>query len=158
MKKTILLITVAILFGFILNQRAHAVDIPGWERPILRSEMKIMEGEGSVGNAQSVELTLTKKDMVKVPTGLILDLDGQKFVHTINSVQLDECGSTVYSAEVRIPYENRKISHIYLTDHQNRLCEDYRPNRWELEIMMDGLGEGLAVGDPEVVYTIMNQF
>lgn len=155
MKKAIFFAVTVALVIYAYNQKAQAIFIPGYERPILRSEMKMLESSDAMSKIDRIELVMTKKDMSKEPSGLVLRIEEMNLVHKITEISEDECGSMVYSAEMRVQFENLKVSQVYLIDHEKRKCDDYQPHRWVLEMLVEGIGQGVAVGEPEVVFTDM---
>ncbi|MCC7442758.1 MAG: hypothetical protein IT285_14075 [Bdellovibrionales bacterium] len=152
--------------------------IEGWERPILRSEMKILDSRGMYDRAESVELTLTRRDgsSERAPTGITLTVKmaanaAEGIVATMENTQLeivgtedDGCGSKVYHAQV--PGQNGIHGarlNVTLTDHSARTCENVVPFLWEAHVrrgfgwcgtMDDTLSLG---GQPEPVYTILSR-
>ncbi len=156
---------VAALVAFGITSSSFAVIKPGWERPILRAYMKEV---GSTKPATNVFiLTMNKKDSLRgstKPTSFTFTTERNIMCitapcprpsvstqFTIQSVTKDSCGSTVYHARENVGHTEPTI--LELVDHSTRLCEDYRPHRWELKLMGFRFTRNF-VGNPEGVITI----
>jgi len=173
----------AIVLGLIgWSVPALAIYAPNWERPILKAKMEVTHTEFGFQNVEDVVVTLTKRDGEKNATGvtieytLPLQADSEETSRIVKQLQIyniekDSCGSTMISArlpESKVGEDNRPFHgmgarfNLTLMDHSTRICEDYRPYRWEIYAREGygwcGTGDSVieAVGNPSPVITIMN--
>ncbi|MEK6579034.1 MAG: hypothetical protein AABZ55_07385 [Bdellovibrionota bacterium] len=146
---------------------AHAIYDPNWERPTQEAEMKISKATGVYTKADKVKLTMTHRDGAGLnPTGLILTIDGQSKFFGVLQINNAGCGSVeyiTYSESNRV-VRSAKGAVLTLTDHTKRICLDYRPNIWEMNLTkahdtQTGLKMSVlqAAGNPQGVFTILNE-
>lgn len=169
MKKQLSAVFVAVLT---LSSSAFAIYDPSWERPMLTAfDMEITDAQYGFEKAERVDLTLTKRDGQKKATGIILSVD---YAHSnapvvnelkITDIRKDSCGSTVYSARLEDKKGNKGMEarmNVTLVDHAARLCDDYKPFRWEADVRQGygwcGTGDATMSlqGEPEAVMTIQS--
>jgi hypothetical protein len=133
---------------------------PGWERPIKKAEMKLVDSQGHFGDAQDIDLTLTRRDGKNGPNKL--KVTGMVLEYTINSTQgyrdgvdvvtplrekrvlivdqaptKDSCGSSIYYGQLAKQGQNKDVQvrfNVVLVDHSTRICKDFRPYRWEVSV------------------------
>lgn len=160
--------------ALVLSANAFAVYDPSWERPILTADdMEITSATQAFEKAKKVDLTLTRRDGQKKVTGMVLSVDyphSNKPVVTtlkVDQITKDDCGSTVYYAHLPSKPSkggmDRRFS-VTLTDHAARLCDDYKPFRWEASVR-EGYGwcgtfdaTMSMQGEPQGVITILSTF
>ena len=161
MKKVTLTILTGIMILTSVNAMARVLR-PGEERAIKGAQMTKIQSTGSFVSAESVSLTLTKKDNVKNPTGLFLNYlnTATGEIRTVHLPIVEKrntgCGSVEYIAHLVLPnadkdrrtslpqekdsenlppyYMERSIS-VVLTDHSHRLCKDLPANLWEARVV-----------------------
>ncbi|MBI3016906.1 MAG: hypothetical protein HYY62_02775 [Deltaproteobacteria bacterium] len=158
-------VTLTILTGIMILTSVHAmarVLRPGEERAIKGAQMTKIQSTGSFVSAESVSLTLTKKDNSKIPTGLFLNYlntaNGE--IRTVHLPIVERRsiggGSVEYVAHLVLPngdkdrrtslpeeedrenlppyYMERSLS-VILTDHTRRLLTDLPANLWEARVV-----------------------
>lgn len=151
-----------VVFG---SGKAHAIFKPGWERPIYKSDMKILSADNELQNVKEAVLFVNKRDPSRKPTSMTLNLDGVSHFVTITKTR-NECGSVVYEGKEDIWAADggpHYLMSVHLQDNTNRLCRDLRQGQWEASVyqMHDG---GMAhfeiisrmelAGNREEVFTI----
>ncbi len=156
-------------------QSVHAEFVPGWDRPLKRAEMKIIQNKFGHNSAERrLILTLTRQDGATgmTPTGIVVELQNPQTQEVsterlvIQHVQVDPCGSIEYDAN--IPEINPKAEEscrtsvrlsVHLADHSQRICLNTNSERklphWEAQI---GTPDSYftASGAPEDVVTIQD--
>src|SRR3989338_835937 len=109
-------VTLTILTGIMILTSVNAMAIvlrPGEERAIRRAQMEKIEASGEFIFAESVSLTLTKKDDAKRATGLYLNYLNTSTgeIRTVHLPIIQKrdlgCGSAEYLAELPLPNEDR---------------------------------------------------
>ncbi len=160
----------------------HASFQPNWDRPLYTGKMKVTMAQRGFEGVRSAKLTLTRRDgsATEGPTGMTLQytvpekvIDSKYFPShnnyvtlVVNKTEVDSCGSRQYIASLPQDEESRNPRRvgarfgIVLTDHSQRVCEDYRPNLWEASVHQ-GFGwcgtddsRMQLSGNPEPVVTI----
>jgi len=178
------------LFVLVSGWDAQAVYQEGWDRPVEQAQLKITHGINGFADLDEAKLTHTVQDGSGITKFTIeyLDPESEKMVSKkleITHVEKNDCGSTVYSAQlpidIRESYQefkgllamtkdsglrnsdpvNGARFNLTLIDHRTRICEDHRAYAWEVSVR-EGYGwcgtmDSVfeAVGNPEPVYTIM---
>lgn len=156
-----------------LSANSFAVYAPGWERPILTAEdMEIVSATQAFEHAERVDLTLTKRDGQKQPTGMIVSVvfpESSKPVVkklTVTDISMDRCGTTTYIAN--LPKKAGKAGvearySVVLEDHSFRRCKDIKPARWEASVRQGygwcGTMDATMTlqGEPNPVFTIQSR-
>jgi hypothetical protein len=165
------------VFATVLAVSANAFGVydPTWDRPLFTAfDMDIISTQHGFNDVEKVDVTLTKKDGQRKPSGITIAMEirhsntpeVKKLV--ITDITQDGCGSTVYHA--RLPQKkNGRVKgaigarfNLTLTDHTTRLCHDMKANIWEASIRegygwcgtMDATME--LEGNPEAVITIQS--
>lgn len=161
--------------ALIVSSLSFGIYNPSWERPILTApDMVIEQGRFGFKDLDRAGLTLTQRDGSAEPTGIIVNLsyvrkaegDSNRTIRlAVTNVSKDACGSKTIVAQLPTskPTEPRGLYHrfsVVLTDHSQRLCEDYRPYMWEAKVR-EGYGwcgtmdaTMSLYGNPEPVNTI----
>ena len=147
---------------------AFGVYRPGWERPILRAQMMEQDSLGhEVGIGLDKTLTMNRQDGAPQPTSLTFTEEQRVYCvvapcppirhtdqFTITNRRLGSCGSTVYTAvetSNRGRVEGRTLT---LVDHATRVCDDYRPYRWEAQLTAGRRDVRQLFGNPKPVASI----
>lgn len=140
---------------------AHAVVDGEWERPVLRSQMDIVEAQPNMSGASQVELLMTRKDGASGPTGFTLRIDRQMINFEVSKIRRDVCGAELYIGMT----SNDAPEHSYrlvVVDHTHETCTpaahgDYHalPVRSSLEALLLDNNETVLrmTGEPESVIT-----
>ena len=136
--------TVFVIIAF-LSATAFGIWDPSWERPILSADLHEVEDQGTY------ELTLNQRDGSREPTSFLFVEDGKgtTFFKIVKKIPLG-CGSHRYLAiEPR-----RRPRRLIVTDHTERLCDDYREYLWEATLINKRGQRRVFHGNPEPVITI----
>lgn len=155
---------------------AQAVYVPGWDRPVESAKLTEVDATGhEVGIGLEKTLTLHKMDTAQQnATSFTFAEEMNVFCKMapcnpipaiakfrVVRVSQDRCGSTVYTAQEIVKPGRDSESDPFLralrvVDHATRLCEDYRPFRWEAELTSVSNVSNVRnfQGNPEPVYTI----
>ncbi|HTL11384.1 MAG TPA: hypothetical protein VL588_02785 [Bdellovibrionota bacterium] len=164
---------IATLALALTSTSAFAVYQPGWERPVMKSDMRVISAEYGYENVEGVTLTLTRRDGANGYTGLIMETTEQAdstrvtTQHTVTlevkGVSMDECGTTTIRAA--LPGQNPMGARttVTLIDHSTSKCRDHSEHAWEAHVRtgFGWCGTGDATmdleGDVEPVFTIMSR-
>lgn len=155
---------------------AQAAYIPGWDRPVEKATLTEIDTTGhELGIGLEKTLTLHKMDNAQQSATSFTFAEEMKVIckmapcnpipmvakFRVVRVSQDRCGSTVYTAQEIVKAGRDSESDPFLrslrvVDHSTRLCEDYRPFRWEAELTAVGNASNVRnfQGNPEPVYTI----
>lgn len=167
MKKQTLLVMGLMLMSL---ETAHAVVRTGWDRPIFRADLTVLDQEGRLPaliedtvNAKSAELVMTQQDGTASPAGFVLLIDGEfKQAYEVKSTLKDSCNSVTYTlVAVQKPGSFRldeTQAKIQVTDHSDRICMDLHQYRWEMnvknmDLTREVLGTARLAGNPRSVMT-----
>ncbi len=165
------LVIAAIMLG---SLSAQGVIRPGWERPIWKAELVelSLQGEDRELNGDFQTLIVHQRDEAKKPTSFSF-IEGQNGVRCgvdmrcmpvriaffIYKIMDAGCGSVKYLArEIRRTQPDMlpPLKRLEVVDHANRLCDDYRPYRWEVGLIQPDAESDiirLFGGNPEPVIT-----
>ena len=167
MKTKYILIATAFTSLLGLASSASAFVRPGWDRPIFRADMSILNEQGNpppaLATARNVELVMTQQDGTPSATGFVLLIDGQASdSYEVTSISKDRCGSTVYTL---VPIQgsgnyvlSQSSQKLQVTDHSDGVCMSFHRYRWELnvenlDLTHQAVGQLRMVGNPESVIT-----
>ena len=140
------------------------VVIPGWERPVAKARLKELVNGREIGEGYVKELTANRRQGARQTTTFTFVEERKVFCivapcppvpHTstfrvLTNVK-DGCGSRHLIARETNTRAPRALT---VVDHTTRLCEDYRPYQWEVQLSDEQHHVRNFGGKAEPVYTI----
>ncbi len=106
------IVTAALILSFTSSSKAFAVWAPNWERPLLQSNMDVIESNGAFEQAHDVTLVMNKRDNSKeAATSLTLEftvehkdgsLEDFSYVMPIQDIKYTRCGTTYFNATLKL--------------------------------------------------------
>jgi hypothetical protein len=159
----------ASILTLVTSTSAFAIVLPGWDRPVSKAEMTVLNQQGSlpstIENAKTIELVMTQQDGSQSPAGFVLLIDGQyNQAYQVTESATDNCGSTTYTlAPVQKPGTlvlDETSESLHVINHSDRLCMDLHKYQWELDVKNSDLlrqviGQARLAGNPEALITPM---
>lgn len=149
----------------VVSTYAHASYAPPLKTPVLdfgssifTAKMSVTEAQYGFEGAYNVRLTLNKDPSLNRfdPPAVTLEynqpssdpLSGSPHHRTVilrvSRTETDTCGTVHYYADLSrtVDPDSRAVGarfHLHLADHSRRLCEDYKPFKWEADVR-EGFG------------------
>ncbi len=148
------------LMTCVMGQFASAAIIPGWDRPVAKAELKIIEATGVFAEIKKASLMMNSQDGAQGKTSFVFTLDQQALPMVVTQTDSDACGSVIYTAVPQ--FNNGDPNHhvaLTLTDNTHRRCRDARQGVWEVkyEAIEKGekeIGRLFMAGSPDHIMTI----
>lgn len=164
------------LIAILSVANAHAVVIPGWERPIYEADLVELDEDGNVieehlakqltmhrraGSEAATSFALSEEVQVYCVVAPCAPIERTAVFRVVGSPLRDGCGSVHYKAFESSPADlmddRAQVNlprRLTLVDHSTRICKDLRRFRWDVQIdERDGETRHLG-GNPTAVYTI----
>lgn len=111
-----------ILIGFVFSTQIQAMVVPGWDRPVAKSDqVEILSANGDLDEIQKISLKLKRNDS----TGdlkLLLTMDEFVFDLDIIDEAMGECGTKTWLAQGQNDEPGIYLS-VKIDNHQDRHCE-----------------------------------
>lgn len=155
----------AAVFTFLaFSLAAQAVEAGGWERPIYKASLDVVQAQSDLGNIKSVELVMTRQDGFQSPTGFVLLIDDQPIQFSVAKGAKDACGGDVYMASemrsgnevgvhaYRLVLSDRSRAHCESRSHEDRHILSVS-QAWQVMLYDAGSLVARFAGEPEQVIT-----
>ena len=112
-------------------------------------DMKLARVEGVYSGISSVQVSINRSGVSRLPTSVQVTIDGEVFVLPITNVDEDDCGSTVISASGPVAHE---VQNVVLTDNSTRFCIETLLDLWTADVSYQA-DNGRAIGEMTLTAT-----